>query len=216
MSSKFIEDIDSPNAENIRGNISLEKKQYEVAYGHFQLALKYKPNSLNAIERSITLAWILGQFEEGLQLTNKISTHGGKQTQKKVIKAAFLTRLGQFDEVIKELLPIIETYVGSQPLEVNQLASYSYLRMRDKDQATKFSQLSCKHLDGLACWMLYQFSLWPDFSQTIYLDEPVYQDMALTYESLMENNKPNPIVEDKFIDQKDIDELDDINAQELL
>jgi hypothetical protein len=38
----FIDDIDSPNAENIKGNIRLRNKEYELAFGHFKLALNKK------------------------------------------------------------------------------------------------------------------------------------------------------------------------------
>ena len=38
----FIEDVDSVNAENIKGNIRVIDKAYELAFGHFKLALQKK------------------------------------------------------------------------------------------------------------------------------------------------------------------------------
>ncbi len=57
-SQDFIEDISTPNADNIRGDIALSKKEWELAYGHFRLALKRKDDSLNALERAIPLTWL--------------------------------------------------------------------------------------------------------------------------------------------------------------
>src|SRR5690606_30757295 len=55
----FIEDLETPNSENIKGNLYLAQNKYELAYGQFKLALNRKNNSQNALERITPVAWLL-------------------------------------------------------------------------------------------------------------------------------------------------------------
>src|SRR5690606_9600805 len=47
-SYRFIEDLKSPNSENIKGNLYILRNKYELAYAQFKLSLEQKLNSQNA------------------------------------------------------------------------------------------------------------------------------------------------------------------------
>jgi tetratricopeptide (TPR) repeat protein len=79
---EFIEDIESPNADNIRGTANLLKKKYELAFGHFKLALQKKGNSANALERGIPLAYTLGLWDEGINMLRRVVDTGLDERKK--------------------------------------------------------------------------------------------------------------------------------------
>ena len=69
---EYIEGLSSPNSENIRGNLFLAQKKYELAYAQFKLALKRKVNSQNSLERIIPISWMLKQWKDGLEYIDKL------------------------------------------------------------------------------------------------------------------------------------------------
>src|SRR5690606_1361977 len=96
---EFIEDLDTPNSENIKGNLYLAGKKYELAYGQFKLALNRKNNSQNALERITPVAWLLSQWEDGANYVEEIRFQDDAQRfRAKVLKTSFLTMAKKYKE----------------------------------------------------------------------------------------------------------------------
>lgn len=205
----FLEDITSPNAENIKGNLRLEKKEYELAFGHFQLALKKKQNSANAIERSIPLAYILKQWENGIQLVKKIHVRKGNLKKKLSLLIAFQVRAGHYKAARNNLLELKKLFQGKLPREVLVLYSYNSLLINDAQKLKKYSDASCRQYDALNCWILLQSSLWENLSKTLLRKDKTHDDKELTLENLKEKIELDPLEESIYIQQRDIEEMDD-------
>lgn len=210
---RFIDDLSTANSENIQGNLKLEKNQYELAFGHFQLALKKKQNSVNAIERSLTLSWLLGKFSEGLEIVRRVRAHQGSVSKKHALVAAFLTRNGEHQKALEELYPVVQAYQGRQPQPASELLSYNSLLAEKNDDAKKYSDLLCREKQGFYCWLLFHLNLWDDLGKTIKRDEPIFQDNELSVEELKKKAQISPLAEEKFVDQRDIEELDEVDVQ---
>jgi hypothetical protein len=204
----FLEDLDSPNAENIKGNIYLSQNKYELAYAQFKLALIKKENSLNAIERALPLAWLLKQWGDGINFTSRLHNDDTDKARRLTIETVFLIQTDNFKKA-RENLDILTLYSKySQPHEVNQLFAYTALQAKDLAQTRIYSNLACSRLDFLNCWLHFQTNFWEDFPLTLKRDDPITSDSEKTLDTLLSETIENPINEDNFIDQRDIEELD--------
>ncbi|MCR9205893.1 MAG: hypothetical protein NXH75_15020, partial [Halobacteriovoraceae bacterium] len=131
---EFIEDIESPNADNIRGNINLEQKKYELAFGHFKLALKKKQNSQNALERGIPLSYILGQWDEGISMLKRLVGVNLNLKRKSTLETLFHIRKKDFKKARSNLLYLEQKYTRNFPREVNLMDSYISLMEGDNQR----------------------------------------------------------------------------------
>jgi hypothetical protein len=210
----FVDDIDSPNAENIKGNINLANKEYELAFGHFRLALQKKQDSTNSLERAIPLAWMLNQWNDGLMMLANISNKNLDPRNSAAIKIAFLIREKRFLDAQRELTLLKIAFQNEPPYEVNIMDTYVNLmlgendKVYDKRRVEESAEKSCKAFDGISCWISLQYIQWENLGKTIKRDDPTYSDKTLTLESLKEKKLLEPLVESKSIDQSDIEELD--------
>lgn len=208
-SVNFIEDLTTPNAENIKGNIYLSKKYYELAYGQFKLALNKKQNSINAIERAVALAWILGQWQDGFDLSQKVNIKETNEPQRLTLQAAFLTNMKQYDQA-KRRLERAQGFFGSKPpKELSQLYGYVSLLTEDHETLGKYLNSACEAWDGLSCWLSLQNNLWSNFSRTIQREDAIVLDQELTLAGLKEKADSVPLAEPKIVDQRDVEEMDD-------
>lgn len=214
----FIDDVDSANAENIKGNINLYDKQFELAFGHFKLALMKKSDSENALERGLPLAWLLNQFEDGLSMLNNVSNRNLDERKKMAIKVAFLIRLKKFDEAADTLTILKNKFQNISPFEVNLMDTYLQLMMAsthesknrkiDKRKIEETSEAACKSFDGINCWIALSLVHWDNLGKTIKREEVILNEKEVDLENLKKPMDINPLKEAISIDQKDIEELD--------
>lgn len=206
-SYKFIEDLNSPNAENIKGNLYLWRNKYEIAYAQFKLALEQKVNSQNAIERLLPLAWMLGDWKGGESFARKISNSKKTNTEKMTVLSAFLTQKSDFENAEKTLEGLVYHANKGHELEITQLYSFVSLMQDKANLIRKYGEISCSQYDILNCWVLYQLSNWDSFGLTIRRDDKI--QMNDDWEKLLVENSSSPLNETVYINQLDIEELDD-------
>ncbi|MEK6626410.1 MAG: hypothetical protein AABY86_15680, partial [Bdellovibrionota bacterium] len=212
---EFVEDLSGPNAENIKGNIEMTKGQHELAFGHFKLALLKKENSKNAIERALPLAWILGQYKDGLSLLSRILDQETDIRKKVLLNTAFQVRLNNFQRSHQQMRSLKMLFQGELPKEAAIMGSYIALMNEDIKLAYLNAENACRKNDGLNCWFLFQGLIWEDLSKTMKRDEQTYSDTDVTIAQLKEKSTEGPPKETLLIDQKDIEELDGIEVQLL-
>lgn len=208
LSYKFIEDLNTANINNIKGNLYLMQNKYELAFAQFKLALTQKQNSLNAMERALPLAWEIGQWEEGTKLAEQVITSPEGAMSKLALTSAFYVQRGLYKEAEKRLDYITTYSTEGENLTVTQLYAYNHLMQKKSLETMKYADLSCKAYDLAQCWLLYQFSYWDHFPLTVLRDEPLFKntnwwddESALTTISALK--------ETIYVNQKDIEELDD-------
>jgi hypothetical protein len=210
----FIEDIDTANSENVKGNLRLKNKEYELAFGHFRLALSKKQDSNNALERAIPLAWILGQWNDGLTMLSNISNPVIDKRNTHALKIAFLIREKKYFEAQKEIVLLKNAFFGEPPFEVAIMDSYVDLLLAktqkdyDRRKTDELTEKSCRSFDGMSCWISMQLIQWDNLGKTVTRNEPIYQDKEMTIDSLKQKKTITPLEELKAIDQADIEELD--------
>ena len=208
QAQSYIEDINTTNAENMRGNINLREKKYELAFGHFKLALQKKENSSNSLERAIPLAWILEQWEDGNELLGRLVNYGIDKNKLKALEVAFLIRQGNFELANRNLKILESEYKGQAPIIVTQMLAYVAFRRSDLEELNIMSNKACKRFDGLNCWIQGQLLIWENISKTAERDDNVRGDRKFSIDSLKAKIEINPIKEEVLIDQYDIEELD--------
>lgn len=205
---EFVEDLESPNSENIKGNLYLAQKKYELAFGQFKLALNKKVNSQNALERILPVAWILKQWEDGLEYINKLNVDPVDKFNKIALKAAFLTQANRFTEAEKQLKIIVQGSNDAQSSEVNQLYSYNSIMLKDNSNAETYADKACKYKDGINCWIQFHFAIWENFALTSHRDEDILDSNTDIAQEFTSAYVSDPIIEDIYVSQKDIEELD--------
>jgi hypothetical protein len=204
----FVEDINTANADNIRGNINLEDKKFELAFGHFKLALQKKSNSINSLERAIPLAWTLEQWKDGNDLIGRLVDYGLDKNKLKALEVAFQIRQGNFKLARRNLNLLDATYKGQAPLIATQMQSYVAFRLNDTTLLKLMSDRACKMYDGLNCWIQGQLLIWENISKTSTRDDLIKGDNKFSIDSLKAKVDIKPIQEELVIDQFDIEELD--------
>ena len=217
----FVDDIDSANAENIKGTINLQNKEYELAFGHFRLALQKKQDSTNSLERAIPLAWILNQWKDGLSMLESNTNKELDPRNKQAVKIAFLIRDKKFLEAQRELTLLKIDFQNSPPFEVNIMDSYVSLMLGEKDKkfdkrkTEESNEAACRSFDGISCWISLQYIQWENLGKTIKRDEEIFTDKEMTIDSLKEKKEITPLKENITVDQRDIEELDSSSIQLL-
>jgi hypothetical protein len=210
----FIDDIETANAENIKGNINLKNKEYELAFGHFRLALQKKQDSMNALERAIPLAWILNQWKDGITMLDNNTNKSLDPRNKSAVRIAFLIREKLFPQAQRELTLLKNEFQNVPPFEVNIMDSYVALMTGDKEKnydkrkIEESTEHACRSFDGISCWISLQFISWENLGKTIKRDEAIFSDKDMTIDSLKEKKVVLPLKETITVDQRDIEELD--------
>jgi hypothetical protein len=206
-SYRFVEDLKSPNSENIKGNLYLLRNKFELAYAQFKLALEQKQNSQNAMERLLPLAWLLGDWEGGSKYSEMVIASPQTQINKLTLTAAFLMQKGDYDKADRVLTNIAEKSRRGTEIEVTQLASFNALMQNKPDIVRKQANMSCAQYDLVNCWVLFQLGQWDAFPLTIRRDEKLSEKRD--WEKLIKENIDQPIKETVYVNQIDIEEMDD-------
>jgi hypothetical protein len=204
---RFMQDIAHPNVENMKGNLWLLRGNEELAYAQFKLALKQKSNSHNAVERALPLAWSLKQWKEGHKLSERIYTHEKNRLQRLTTTAAFAVAQEEWNEALTRLETVHQQSGVGTALEVSQLSTYVALRQNDAKRLHRYSLLSCEAGDLMSCWIQMTKLTWEDLPSMLKredssaLAEPIWRTLA--------SQEVEEFKEESYIDQRDIDELDD-------
>lgn len=206
-SYRYIENLKSPNAENIKGNIYILRKKYELAYAQFKLALEQKQNSQNAMERLLSLAWLLGDWEEGAKVSERVIASPNTQINKLTLVAAFNTQKGDFEKARSVLESISSTSRMGSQLDVIQLQSFVGLMQNKVPEIKRLSAASCDQFDMVNCWLSLQMEQWDSFSLSIRRPDPI--PSKKDWERLSTSDINEPLQETVFVNQLDVEELDD-------
>lgn len=206
-SYKFVEDLKSPNSENIKGNLYLLRKKYEIAYAQFKVALEQKQNSQNAMERLLPLAWLLGDWEEGAKYAERVIASPQTQINKLTLLAAFLTQKSDFEQATKVLEIITQRSPRGTEIDVTQIYGFVSLMQNRPELALKQTSASCSQYDLVSCWLHLQLGQWDSFPLSMVRPDKIVikDDVAVMTQSFTSD----PIKETVFVNQLDIEEMDD-------
>ncbi len=209
MALEFIEGLETPNSENIRGNINLKARKYEIAFGHFQLALKLKANSLNALERSLPLAWKLEQWAEGMRLLDKLIVKEGDKKLQEALRIAFTIRQEKYEFAQDRLNALERAYQTKLPLEIELMKKNTSLKLGLKNQVKNSANRACLRFEGVSCWVAMSEGLWENFGKTLNREDHAALSPTLSFQRYRTPQTISPLEEALSVDQKDIEELDE-------
>ncbi len=204
---RFMQDISTPNVENMKGNLWLLRGNQELAYAQFKLALEQKANSHNAVERALPLAWSLRQWQEGLKLSERIFTHEKNRLQRLATTAAFAVAQEKWDVALGRLETIHRERGIGTAHEVNELSTYVALMTSDPGRLARYGELACKGGDLLSCWLTSVRSTWGDLRTVMERDDLPGRGELL--QRSLASGEAEALAEETFVDQRDVDELDD-------
>lgn len=207
---KFIEGIDDVNTNNITGNIWALRGNSWNAFINFNLALMNKPDSQNATERMLPVAWELKQWKRGRSIVELQKVNKGSTNELQALSAAFDIQMSNFEDAKKTLFLIERTIGADTVLEIDQMSTYVGVKTNDKKTYIKHAQRACKAGDLTACWLLMAQLNWIDVSSLIENTEQVAAKTNLARELAGYDQEIAPFQEEEiYVDQRDIEELDE-------
>lgn len=212
---ELIEDLSTPNSENIKGNILLAQNKLELAYAQFKLALQRKSNSQNALERILPTAWRLNQWSQGSEYAARLDETPENKDSKLALEAAFLTKEGKAKEAIKRLDYIINRHTNAQAMEVNQLYAYNSMVLTKPKKTYEHADNACRQQDAYSCWLRAQLLVWEDLTLLVKRKDKVFEDTEDLLGKYRSGFEERPIKEKAYISQKDIEELEDAQIKLL-
>lgn len=205
QAQEFISDIALPNAENIKGNIRLDSKNYELAYGHYTVALEKKKNSKMAIQRTLPLSWLLSDWARGEKVTQRINDSRNDSRAKNTLLSAFMFQQKKYTEAIEMLFKVQQSFNNKIPMQVSELFMLSFMMTGNEDRAKNYALDNCRKYDGLSCYVYLQMNLWPNFTQLMFRDDQI--ETKKNIEALQ--SQKSDLSEIVYVNQKDIEELDE-------
>jgi hypothetical protein len=121
--------------------------------------------------------------------------------------AAFHTQKGDYDSAKDVLETITSRSRRGKEIDVTQLHSFVGLMQNRPHVVKKQAALSCAQYDMVNCWLSFQMDQWDSFPLTIRRNEklPVKKE----WERLTQEDINQPIKETVYVNQIDIEELDD-------
>jgi hypothetical protein len=208
LAFEFLEDLETANAELIKGNIYLSQNKKELALAQYRLTLKRKANSLNAIERILPLAWSLKQWDTAAEsLAKFMAIQGQDPTAMSLMLAIEIMR----DKTDKANQIINQLELFSESARWNPVAFMkSYLNLMAKNylRAKRYAFQSCFDANPVMCWNYAQLISHPEIIENA--KSKKQQTLHDTIDSLEEYfQSENPIDEKVYISQKEVEELDD-------
>jgi tetratricopeptide (TPR) repeat protein len=206
-SYRFVEDLKSPNSENIKGNLYVLRNKYELAYAQFKLALEQKQNSQNAMERLLPLAWLLGDWAGGAKYAEQVIASPQTQINKMTLLAAFSMQKGDYEGANHIVEAISQLSRRGTEIEVTQIGSFTSLMQNRPDVVRKLASLSCSQYDLINCWVQFQLNQWDSFPISIRREDKIPDKKD--WEKLSKDDVNQALKETVFVNQIDIEELDD-------
>lgn len=210
-----LEGLDLANAHNIRGNIALREGKRPQAREHFQTALLKKPDSLNALRRSLPLDWSERDFATALNKIRLTFDLGPISAGGKIFKAALLTEVGEHQKAVEILLILPQVERKQYSRIVEELLSFNYLMLKEPRKSLVAARTACLHMNELSCAMLAPLSRWDNWGTTLRRKDPIPSPHGIDLEQLTGENPPeeNAFTQEvRAIDQEDIQQWDEISA----
>ncbi len=159
------------------------------------------------MERLLPLAWILGDWENGVKYAERIQSLPKTMANKLTLLAVFLMQKGDYQKATS-ITDKIELQLGKgAEIEVSQIAGFSALMQNETERAKKQTRISCGQYDLINCWVLFQLSQWDNFPLMLRREEKIPDNS--NWKKLVSDGLHKPLKEKIFINQKDIEELDD-------
>lgn len=208
LAFKFIDDLETANAENIKGNLELRQGKMELAYGHFKLALMRKKNSFNAMERLIPLSWLLKNWPDALGTIASYSDRKIDERKRGCFETAVLLKSQEY-QLAQENLNYLDTlFLVDRPHLLDLLKMVTAYRLEDHKSASEFAAKSCENNEGMHCWYKLQGGIWKDLIGTLKSSNPTNSRSREDIESLKVRQEVRPIDEPLYLKQSEIDALD--------
>ena len=198
---EFIEDINTPNAENIKGNLKLIENQKELALGHFKLALLKKPDSLNALERALPLSWQLKRWDEGERFIKESTLDF---ITKLALKSAFLIRKNEFESA-KMLLDISRTLFSANiPIRLELMMGYLSSRKNNYQENIYYTTKLCQKNDGINCLLNMYTKMYNGVDHLVIREDNLNQTKEFSIEDLKLPVKIESFETESILSAKDI------------
>ena len=204
---QYLEDLKSPNAENIKGNLYVLREKYELAYAQFKLALDKKQNSNNALERLAPLSWILKDWENGAKYSAQLISSPDMFIQKLILESAFYVQSGDLEKAEKLIEKIEEKSQKSSIIQVSQIRSFINLMLNKSNHIYPSAYQSCEQFDLNNCWLLYQLYQWENIHFAARKDGEIKHQSL--WKTLSSETIDQSLSEKVYINQNDIEELDE-------
>ncbi|MDP7320896.1 MAG: hypothetical protein QF441_09825 [Bacteriovoracaceae bacterium] len=206
---QLLKDLDTANAEIFKGNLFLFQKKEELAYAQFKLALQKKSNSLNALERLIPLSWKLSQWQDGVSFLQRIPEEEINELKNHTLMSVFLAMNKKYEDSDQYIKKIKNMKNNAIPLEIAQISVLNLMNLEKNKELVSAAQRNCQLKDVLHCWLLIRLNTWENMLEHTKKKGSLHGKTKNLVDYYAQDNPVKKIEEEKLIQQKYIEELDD-------
>lgn len=129
------------------------------------------------------------------------------QINKMTLISAFYAQAGEYKKAQKYLDLIHEKSRRGNEIDVTQIYSFIGLMENHPKIIKKNSALSCSQYDLVSCWIALQMEQWDAFPLTMRRPDKIPDNK--NWQKLSQNSLHEPLTETVYVNQLDIEELDD-------
>lgn len=210
----FVEGIDSLNSDLIRAHLSLRRQQYEIAYGHFQLAKKRAPYSQDILSPLLALSWQLTQWREAREHLYSLMDYTYQDVEFQVMDMAFLLKKGKYQQALEIYNRLSVNNNGELSKVISMMGAHLVIVEQDLFRTQAIIEKACQNGHELYCWMAHQTLIWPNFVRSLHRhDHETLSDLTLS--QLKDMPPAVRLQENLYINQRDIEELDTQETRHL-
>ena len=162
------------NAHNMLGRMHWVGGNPVEAWKHFNKAVEFRSDSVNALEYLPRLAWVLNHWGEGTRFLTRLASVRELTIEENALLVAFHIRQGRFEAARKGLRLLERHFSGALPLEGLLMGSYVSLGLKDGEALMPHALRACLLSEGINCWILLQQMGREDFEELADRDELIF------------------------------------------
>jgi hypothetical protein len=159
------------------------------------------------MERILPLAWLLGDWEEGGKIAERVMASPQTMINKMTLISAFYAQKGDYKKAEKYLELIHEKSRRGSEIDVTQIYGFVGLMENQPKVVKKQTAMSCSQYDLVSCWIALQMEQWDAFPLTIRRTDKIPSKNE--WQKLTQKKLNEPLIETVYVNQLDIEELDD-------
>lgn len=215
--SKYLQNINTVNSNNLLSTILLRDKKWDLAFARLLVSLKLNPYIETTLDRLITLTIKTKKYDLGLKYTEKkkffLNSFNDdiNLDEYKLLYIYFNLKNGNFRKAYAEVDQLMKTFRENTPDIILAIGSFLATVIQQKSvNEENYLFKSCERRNILSCYFLQTLGYFNGLNY--FVEEFNAQSLSRTIkiDELKKGTFFNPIKEQVFINQKYIEELDSL------
>ncbi len=215
--SKYLQNINTVNSNNLLSTILLREKKWDLAFARLLVSLKLNPYIETTLDRLITLTLKIKKYDQALEYIDKkkffLNSFNDDISldEYRLLYIYLNLKNGNFRKAYTEVDQLMKTFRENTPDIVLSLGSFlaTVIQQNNVNEETYLFK-SCERKNILSCYFLQTLGYFNGLDYFVEEFNAQSLSQSIKVDDLKKNTFFNPIKEQVFINQKYIEELDSL------